>query len=189
MTEATMTDTPDAREFQSRLERLDALIRDVEESADPAAAARTREIVEALLDLHGRGLDRILGHLEDAGAAGARILDACAGDDVVSGLLLLHDLHPMDVETRVRQALDRVRPALRSHGGNVELLGVRDGVVRLRLEGNCQGCPSSAATMKLTIEDAVFAAAPEVASVEVEGLANGPMTTPDGRALVTLSVL
>jgi Fe-S cluster biogenesis protein NfuA len=189
MMEATMTEPPEAREFQSQLQRLDALIREVEESADPAAAARTREIVQALLDLHGTGLDRILGHLEAAGEAGAAVLDACARDDVVSGLLLLHDLHPMDVETRVRQALERVRPALRSHGGDVELLGVGDGVVRLRLEGNCHGCPSSAATMKLTIEEAIFAGAPEVTSVEVEGPTNGRMTTPDGRTLVTLPVL
>ncbi len=62
-----------------------------------------------------------------------RVLDTCAGDEVVAGLLLLHGLHPLDVETRVRQALESVRPLLRSHGGNVELLEVREGVVRLRL--------------------------------------------------------
>ena len=123
-----MTESLDAREFQSRLQRLDALLREVEDSADPAAAARTREIVQAVLDLHGTGLERILGHLEAAGEAGAPILDACAGDDVVGGLLLLHGLHPLDLEARVLRALEQVRPALRSHGGNVELLGVRDGV-------------------------------------------------------------
>jgi Fe-S cluster biogenesis protein NfuA len=184
-----MTQTLDAREFPSRLQRLDALLHEVEDSADPAAAARTREIVQLVLDLHGTGLERILGHLEAAGEAGAKVLDACARDDVVNGLLLLHDLHPMDLETRVGRALEQVRPALRSHGGNVELLGVRDGVVHLRLEGNCHGCPSSAATMKLTIEEAIFANAPEVVSIEVQGLHGGQMTTPDGRALVALSVL
>jgi Fe-S cluster biogenesis protein NfuA len=179
----------DAREFQSRLQRLDALLSEAEEFADPAVAARTREIVQAVLDLHGTGLERIIGHMEAAGEAGASILDACAGDDVVSGLLLLHDLHPMDLETRVLRALEQVRPALRSHGGNVELVDVSEGVVHLRLEGNCHGCPSSAATMKMTIEEAIFANAPEVTSIEVQGLTNGQMTTPDGRALVALSVL
>ena len=145
--------------------------------------------MQAVLDLHGTGLERILGHLEEAGEAGATILDACAGDDVVGGLLLLHGLHPLDLETRVLRALEQVRPALRSHGGNVELLGVRDGVVQLRLEGNCHGCPSSAATMKMTIEEAIYANAPEVTSIEVQGLTNGQTTTPDGRALVELSVL
>jgi Fe-S cluster biogenesis protein NfuA len=184
-----MTESLDAREFQSRLQRLEALLGEVEEAFDPAAAARTREIVQAILDLHGTGLERILGHVEDAGAAGSSILDACAEDEVISGLLLLHGLHPMGLEARVLRALEQVRPSLRSHGGNVELVEVRDGVVRLRLEGNCDGCPSSAATMKLTIEEAIFANAPEVTSVEVQGLTDGRMTTPDGRALVTLSVL
>ena len=61
--------------------------------------------------------------------------------------------------------------------------------VYLRLEGNCHGCPSSAATMKLTIEEAILAMAPEVTSIEVQGLTDGRSTTPDGRELVTLPVL
>lgn len=182
-------ETLDAREFQSRLQRLDALLHEVEESADPATSARTREIVQAILDLHGTGLERLLGHVDAAGEAGASILGACADDEVVSGLLLLHGLHPMDLEARVLRALEQVRPALRSHGGNVELVDLSDGIVRLRLEGNCHGCPSSAATMKMTIEEAIYASAPEVVSIEVQGLNDGRMTTPDGRALVTLSAI
>jgi Fe-S cluster biogenesis protein NfuA len=182
-------DTLDAREFQSRLQRLDALLREAEESADPASSARTREIVQAILDLHGTGLERLLGHVDAAGEAGASILDACANDEVVSGLLLLHGLHPLELEARVLRALEQVRPALRSHGGNVALVDVRDGIVRLRLEGSCHGCPSSAATMKLTIEEAILADAPEVAAIEVQGLNDGRMTAPDGQALVMLSAL
>src|SRR5262249_42532332 len=78
--------------------------------------------------------------------------------------------HPLDVGTRVRQALERVRPQLGAHGGDVSLLGVWDGVVRLRLEGSCHGCPSSTVTMKLAIEQAVTEAAPEVTAIEVEGI-------------------
>ena len=182
-----MTDTLDAREFQARLQRLDALLREAERREDPAAQAQLREIVQAILDLHGVGLGRLLGHLEAAGAAGAAILDACAGDDVVSGLLLLHGLHPLDLEARVHQALEQVRPQLRSHGGDVELLGVADGVVRLRLRGSCHGCPSSAVTMHQLIEEAILGRAPDAAGVEVEGVAEGPPTTPDGRPLVVLS--
>ncbi len=119
-----------AREFQAELQRLDALLQDVERTADPAAREQTRDIVRAVLALHGAGLQRLLSHLEAAGAAGRPILDACTADDVVSGLLLLHGLHPLDVATRVRQALEEVRPYLLSHGGNVVLLGVADGVAR-----------------------------------------------------------
>ena len=87
------------------------------------------------------------------------------------------------------QALEQVRPYLRSHGGNVELLEVRDGVVRLQLEGSCHGCPSSAVTMKQTIEEAILAKAPDMVAVEVEGASEGPTVTADGRVLIPLTVL
>ncbi len=167
-----MTDAIDARDFQARLQRLDALLGEAERSGDPASRARAREVVQAVLDLHGAGLERILSHLEGTGPAGRAALDACVRDDVVGGLLLLHGLHPLGLEERVRQALEQVRPYLRSHGGNVELLGVADGVVRLRLAGSCDGCPSSAVTMRQTIEEAILGKAPDAAGVEVEGLAD-----------------
>jgi Fe-S cluster biogenesis protein NfuA len=184
-----MTSPLDARDLRARLERLDALLREAERFADPAAVSHTREIVRALLDLHGAGLERLLGHVAEAGEAGRRVLDACARDEAVSGLLLLHGLHPLDVETRVRQALDGVRPYLRSHGGNVELIGVRGGVVRLRLQGSCHSCPSSSATMQQTIEEAIYGRAPEVTAVEVEGLAEGPPGVENGSPRVALPVL
>ncbi len=164
-----MNQTLDLREFQGRLERLDGLLREAERSADPAARAALHEIVQTLLSLHGAGLGRIMDHINDAGKAGADIRAACMRDSVVGGLLLLHGLHPDDLETRVADALDSVRPYLRSHGGNVELLGVAGGVVRLRLGGSCHGCPTSSVTMQQTIEEAIYARAPEVAHIEVVG--------------------
>jgi Fe-S cluster biogenesis protein NfuA len=184
-----MTTTLDAREFQQRLQSLDALLCEGEQVADPAARARLQQIVQAILDLHGAGLERLLGHVAEAGEAGNEIPDACARDDVVGGLLLLHGLHPLDLEARVRQALESVRPYLHSHGGNVELLDVRDGVVRLRLEGNCHHCPSSALTMQQTVEEAILGKAPEVTAVEVEGAAEEMPAPSDGRARIALPVL
>jgi len=88
----------------------------------------------------------------------------------VGSLLLLYGLHPVDLETRVRGALEKTRPYLRSHGGNVELVDVDEsGAVRLRLQGSCHGCPSSAMTLKLAIEQAIHDAAPDVTSISVEG--------------------
>jgi Fe-S cluster biogenesis protein NfuA len=165
-----MADTFDARDFQARLERLDAVLREVEQSADPACRSRIQEVVQVVLEMHGAGLSRLLERVADGGEAGQAILDACARDDLVRGLLLLHGLHPLDMEARVREALEGVRPYLRSHDGNVELLGVSDGVVRLRLEGSCHSCPSSAVTMQQTIEQAILAKAPDVMAVEVEGV-------------------
>jgi Fe-S cluster biogenesis protein NfuA len=184
-----MTNPLDAREFQTRLQRLDGLLREVERFPDPAAQSHTRAIVRAVLDLHGAGLGRLLEHLAEAGPAGQAVLDACVRDEVVGGLLLLHGLHPLDVKARVRQALDEVRPYLRSHGGNVELLGIDNSVVRLRLHGSCHGCPSSAVTMEQTIQEAILGKAPEVAVVEVEGLADLAPPTTDGAARLALPVL
>jgi Fe-S cluster biogenesis protein NfuA len=70
----------------------------------------------------------------------------------------------------VRRALDKVRPYLHSHGGDVELLGISEGTVRLHLEGSCHGCPSSQVTLQTTIERAIYEAAPDVVAIEVDGL-------------------
>lgn len=183
-----MTETLDVLEFQGRLQYLDDRLRELEQLGDPAVRATVREVVQALLDLHGAGLASILGHLDAAGEAGSAVLDACARDDVAGGLLLLHGLHPLDLETRVRQALEDVRPRLQAHHGDVELVEIDAGAVRLRLLCNCHGCSSSAVTMKQTIEQAVLARAPDAEALEVEGVSDGPATTPDGRPLVVLSV-
>jgi Fe-S cluster biogenesis protein NfuA len=98
------------------------------------------------------------------------MIDKLAEDDLVSKLLLVHGLHPLDLETRVRNALESVKPRLGLHGGSVELIGVTpDGGIKLRLEGNCHGCPSSRVTLKSSIEEAIYAAAPDVTAMEVEG--------------------
>jgi Fe-S cluster biogenesis protein NfuA len=108
--------------------------------------------------------------IHEGGANHADLMDRLSDDPLVSSLLLLHDLHPVDIETRLLRALDKVRPYLQTHGGNVELLGVQDGAIRLRLQGSCHGCASSAMTLKLAIEAAIYEAAPDFTTLEVEGV-------------------
>ncbi len=100
------------------------------------------------------------------------MLDRLAADELVGSLLILHGLHPDDFATRVRKALIRVRPYLGSHGGDVELLQADEatGVVRLRMAGSCETCPSSTLTVKLAVETAIKEVAPELTSIEVEGI-------------------
>jgi Fe-S cluster biogenesis protein NfuA/nitrite reductase/ring-hydroxylating ferredoxin subunit len=123
-----------------------------------------------VLSLHGAGLEQLLARLgeqPDGEAQIRRLLE----DDLVAGLLLLHDLHPDDVATRIQGALDSVRPYLGSHAGGIDYLGIDDdGVVHLRLQGSCDGCPGSTATVRLTVENAVLDAAPEAVAVDVEGM-------------------
>jgi Fe-S cluster biogenesis protein NfuA len=136
------------------------------EASDPAGAGQLEEAVRLLVELYGRGLERILDLLAEQ----PELIDRLARDDLVSSLLLVHDLHPVDVTTRVSAALEKVRPYLGSHAGNVRLVGIEDGVVRLQLEGSCEGCPSSALTAKVAIEGAILEAAPEVTTVDVQGV-------------------
>lgn len=124
--------------------------------------------IQALLALHGDGLARVLELLQQSGDAD--LVQQLARDEIVGGLLLLHGLHPVPLESRVRAALDSVRPYLASHGGNVEVLGIGDGTLRLKLQGSCDGCASSAMTLKYAIEQAVMEAAPDLTGIEVAGV-------------------
>jgi Fe-S cluster biogenesis protein NfuA len=151
-------DDRDARELVAR---IDALLAEAE--ALPGRPGELLgELAGALVDLYGEGLARIVSGLNGDAVA-------LAADEVIAHLLLLHGLHPVPLETRVRTALAEVAPYLGSHGGGVELVGVDGGVVRLRLEGSCNGCPSSAVTLKLAVEEAIHKAAPDVERIEAEG--------------------
>jgi Fe-S cluster biogenesis protein NfuA len=163
-----MTTRLDANEFQEELQRLDAMLQDAEANADPATRGRLQAIVQAVLHLHGVGIERLLEIVADSGDQGQKIVDACAADDVVSGLLVLHGLHPAGVEERVRAALEAVRPMLHAHGGNVEVVEFIGETVRLRLLGSRHSCPSSTQTMRQAVEEAIFAKAPEVTVVEFD---------------------
>ncbi|MFB6613939.1 hypothetical protein ACIGFK_01500 [Streptomyces sp. NPDC085524] len=151
--------TAGAREAGLRVEEvLDRLAA----SGDREAAAAAEELVRVLMEFYGSGLARIVERLggEPGGSAAlAGLLD----DELVAGLLTLHDLHPEDVHTRIARALDAVREP-------VEVAGFDEatGLLRLRSTaagGGC-GCGSTADASRQRIEDALAAFAPEVTSVE-----------------------
>jgi Fe-S cluster biogenesis protein NfuA len=165
-----MPDQVRTREFQGHLARIEELIHAVDGIADEAPRTQARQLVEALLELQGAGLERLMEIIYENGPSGQAMIDELGRDELVSSLLLVHGLHPLDLESRVRNALEKVAPRLAEHGGSVDLLDVtREGAVKLRLAGNCHGCPSSILTLKFSIEEALYAAAPDVTSLEVEG--------------------
>jgi len=131
---------------EALVERVQDLLGSLDEIADPVAQQRTQELVGAILELYGAGMERILGVLDGAGDAAAPIRQAFVDDGVIASLLLIHGLYPVSLEERIGQALDSVRPFLHQHGGDVEILAVEQGVARLRLQGSCNGCPASAST-------------------------------------------
>jgi len=155
-------------EFQQRIKKIEGLVRKVESMKDESERASALELFQSIMDLHGAGLERMMDVAFEAGDSGRRIIESFAQDDLISSLLLLYGLHPYDLETRVIAALDKVRPMLGSHQASVELLGVADGVVRLRLDGG-GGCGSTAQALKMAVEEAVYDAAPDMTALRLEG--------------------
>lgn len=174
---------------QELVERVQDLLGSLDDIADPVAQARVQELVGTVLELYGAGLERILGVLEDAGESALPIRDALLDDGIVASLLLIHGLYPISLEERVAQALESMRPFLASHGGDVEIVSVEQGVARLRLRGSCDGCPSSAATLENALKEAIEEAAPDLLGLEVEGVVGLQEKESDGPARLSLPMV
>jgi Fe-S cluster biogenesis protein NfuA/nitrite reductase/ring-hydroxylating ferredoxin subunit len=163
-------------------DRIERLLAELNAVASPTVREKIEDLMTSTVEFYGAGLRRTLELLYER-PDGEALIDELADDDFVGSLLILHELHPYDLPTRIERALAKVRPYLGSHEGDVEVLGVTDeGVVKVRLEGSCDGCPSSAVTLKLAIERAILEAAPEITAVEADGLeiATAPAETTGG---------
>lgn len=152
--------------------RVQELQERLEATGDAATRAVADELVSAVVQMYGAGLERIvellIGAEEDPGDP-RRLAQALSEDELVAMLLLIHDLHPVPLEERVRAALESVRPYMESHGGGVELLSIRDGVATIHLRGSCSDCSASAVTLELAIKQALEEAAPDLEGLQVLG--------------------
>jgi Fe-S cluster biogenesis protein NfuA/nitrite reductase/ring-hydroxylating ferredoxin subunit len=166
---ASKAELDNPTEGQELLDRVEQLTAAIDASADPFLRATVDELVSAIIELYGEGLTRIVHAVSEQGDDS--LLRRLAGDSVIGSLMLIHDLYPVPLEVRVQEALASVRPYMESHGGDVELLRLEDGVAHLRLVGHCHGCPASAATLELAIKEALDDAAPDLLGLEVEGVA------------------
>lgn len=158
----------DARQVGDRLAAILAEIRSV---ADPRVADRAEDLVSELMQFYGAGLRRFLQLADESGVLTDDVIERLVDDELVTTLLILHDLHPLTVEQRVVRAIDKVRPYLGSHGGDVEVVGIEGDVVRLEMQGSCSSCPSSQVTLNFALERAILEAAPEIARIEAEEVA------------------
>jgi Fe-S cluster biogenesis protein NfuA/nitrite reductase/ring-hydroxylating ferredoxin subunit len=152
--------------------RLQELVEKIGAMPDPAARRMLQECLESVLSFYGHGLERILAVVEEAGRKGRGVREALIHDPGVRGLLLIHGLHPISLEDRLAEALDKVRPYMESHGGNVELVSLENDYAKLRLQGHCKTCPSSTVTLELAVRAAIEEACPDLAGFEVEGIKN-----------------
>lgn len=150
-------------------ERIESLVNQLESVADPATRQQVEELIRLLTEMYGAGLGRIL-HILNEHEGSKRVINGLGQDELVGSLLVLHGLHPQNVQTRINYALERLRPHLGSHGGDVKLIKVEQAVAYLRMEGACHGCPSSASTVSFTLKQAIEEAAPEIERIEIVGL-------------------
>ncbi|MGO9495481.1 MAG: NifU family protein [Solirubrobacteraceae bacterium] len=157
----------DAGQLVERVEELQAALDACGESVPRGLA---EELVSGVVQMYGAGLERVVRTLLEAGPDGERLAASLPDDPLVATLLLIHDLHPVPLEQRVQQALESVRPYMESHGGNVELLSLEDGVARIHLQGSCSDCSASSVTLELAIKQALEEAAPDLEGLEVEGV-------------------
>jgi Fe-S cluster biogenesis protein NfuA len=156
-------------------ERVEALLAELGSQAGPQVAATAEELVSCLVELYGAGLAEIVKIIGEDAEAGPRLMAQLTGDPLVESLLLLHDLHPLPVADRVRRAIEAVMAQLGAHAGRVDFEGVDDrGVIHLSLEHGGHGCGSSSGAVQEAIEQAVAAAAPEAAGVDIEVVTAAP---------------
>jgi Fe-S cluster biogenesis protein NfuA/nitrite reductase/ring-hydroxylating ferredoxin subunit len=158
-----------ADEFSREGKRIQEWVEKIQELPDVEARGMLEECLGSVLSFYGHGLERILHLLKEQGAAGAKVHEALLADAGVTGLLLIHGLHPVSMEKRLATALDKVRPYMQSHGGDVALISLEDDHAVLRLEGHCKTCPSSTVTLELAVRTAIEEACPDLAGYEVQG--------------------
>ncbi|WP_234340979.1 hypothetical protein [Streptomyces sp. NRRL S-1813] len=150
--------------------RVEEVLDRLAQRDDREAGAAAEELVRVLMDFYGAGLARImhlLGSGTDDGGPGSALLR----DELVTSLLVLHDLHPEDTTARIDRALDSVR---RQHPAEVAEFDADSGTLRLRSgdSGGC-GCPSTNQQAQQAVEAAVSCFAPEVTSVQWEAAGAG----------------
>ena len=160
----------DEKEFQAKVRRIGELVGELEDITDAETRAGAKALVQSILDLHAVGFERVIETVAKNGDSGQRTIDDLGRDPLVSSLLVLYGLHPLDLETRVAQAVDKIRPQVRKGGGELDLLGTENGIIRLRLQVTGHGCASTGRTLKTMVEGALYEAAPDMSRLLVEGL-------------------
>ncbi|MFF7258833.1 NifU family protein [Streptomyces sp. NPDC008159] len=163
-------------DVEARLARLDELLQEVESAPGPAARAAT-DAVRLLTEVYGEALARVLDQ------ADAPLAERLADDDLLGHLLVLHDIHPEPPEQRAARAVERLRPAVRERGGDVEWAGMDGDVARVRLTsgGGCgSGCGGGGGggDVSTAVREAVLAMAPELTAVEPVPQAPAPAFVP-----------
>ncbi len=161
-----MNCAPDSQ-MQQRMARTETLVAEVEALCGTPAGQQVHDLVQLVLDMHRDALQRMIRQIGRT-AVGESLLRELVDDELVAGVLLLHNLHPLTMADRVRAAVQKIRPYLQSHDSDVELLNVVDGAATLRIQASCAGCPATANSFRLLVENAIYDAAPDLTNVNIQ---------------------
>jgi nitrite reductase/ring-hydroxylating ferredoxin subunit/Fe-S cluster biogenesis protein NfuA len=171
-----------ASEFDRRVQEL-ARLEILAQSWEPQQQGVLSAIKTGIEQLNAEAFKRLILALKGDAAASA-CLRSAVQDPFVYQLLLFHGLVKEPLEVRVRRALDDVRPSLKEHGGDVELVAVKlPDTVEVRLVGSCQSCPSSGETLSEGVEKSIKALCPEITTVNRVSR-GAPEVTADGAQVV-----
>jgi Fe-S cluster biogenesis protein NfuA len=140
------------------LARIGELAEELVQNEDRKVADQVTEMLDWIDAFHRDGLGRLVEMIRSW--RGEIFLESVSADAIVGTFLGAYGLGEgtdtvADAATAVDAALEQVRPLVESHGGAIEVVAVTDGVVRVRMKGTCDGCPSSAATLTYGVEQAL----------------------------------
>src|ERR1700722_18022138 len=124
----------DDKDLHARIQRMGALVGELDSIAPPDLRASAKALFQLILDLNAAGFERVLETVARNGESGRKQIDEFGRDGLISSLLVLYGLHPLDMETRVERMLERIRPQVRKGGGELELLSQAAGMVQIRMK-------------------------------------------------------
>lgn len=155
-------------DFRQQAETIERLLARLDTAADPLLKTAAKDLVQALMNLHGAAFERTLELLHESGNPGG-IIERLGRDDLVSSVLLLYGLHPEDLRSRILSALAAIQPELKKQNASAELAGLDDaGALIIHFQVKAGSCGSTAGSVRSRIEAAMQNAAPDAASITLK---------------------
>lgn len=168
-----MSETAEISPETTAFEQLQILLESIEQHPETAVRDHVRALTYTLLDIHHGALERMVQIVSDQ-ANGEKTLQEFGDDRLVSAVLMIHELMPQTLETRVEVAIETAREKLQIYGADVEIVSIKHGVARLKLIGSTSTTNISTSLLKSEIEQAVNNIAPDLLDIEYEDLIASP---------------
>ncbi len=161
----TDTTLPTEMDLEGLAQQVDQALAQVQKLEGPARTAAL-DLKRAIEAFHKLGLTQIVRRLK-ADPRGKELLFELVDEPSVYALFAMHGIVRADVATQAARVLEMVRPYMRSHGGDVELVRVEGDTAFVRLHGACNGCSLSAVTLRESVQEALTTHVPQIQRVEV----------------------